>query len=168
MPLGRTYMYNFGSCISKGCDCMYALSHFHRRWWFWTSLGYTHLCCTIVSLVYQWILTMIVPLERERMERSREINRPGLGFMQFLTWGTHPQWDRPILVYWTRWREPCKINYPSLGFCRVPSLQTSCKWPRLHRPYQMLVVNVDSLNKISSNTPWGGMHWLLLLLPGRA
>ena len=27
---------------------------------------------------------MIVPLERERMERSREINRPGLGFHAIL------------------------------------------------------------------------------------
>ena len=84
MPLIRTSMHNFGCHLSKGCYCVYGLLHFHHRWWFWTSLCHTHLYCIIVSQVYQWILTMIVPLGGERMKRLCEMNCPSLGFHAIL------------------------------------------------------------------------------------
>ena len=84
MPLDRTHMYDYGCHLTKGCCCMYALSHFHHIWLFCTNLCHTHFYYTAVSQVYQWILTMIIPLRGGRMDRSREINYPSLGFHETL------------------------------------------------------------------------------------
>ena len=108
----------------------------------------------------------IMPLFRTFMYDSRKKKMHLRGPLIYVKqWKAHLQRGGPILVYWTEWREPRKINCPSLGFYEVPSLQTGWKWPQLHRPYQMLVMNAVILNKISLNMPWSGMHWPLLLLP---
>ena len=148
---------------------MYALSYFYRGWWFWTGSYHTHEFCTTVSRVCQWLINDDRPTRRDRKERSREINCPNLRFHVILNIRdtSSAGWTHSCILD-KRQKEPCKINCPSLGFCGVSSLQTSWKWPRLCRPYQMPLMNANILNKISFNTPWSGMHWLLLLLPQRA
>jgi len=96
---------------------------------------------------------MIVPLGGERMERSREINRPSLGFHAILDMKDTSSAGRTHSCILDKVKGAVQNKLPQFRVLRVPSLQTSCKWPRLYRPYQMLVMNVDILNKISSNTP---------------
>ena len=60
---------------------------------------------------------MIVPLKRERMERSREINCPSLGFHVILDTRDTSLAGRTHFYILDKGRDLCKINYPSLGSC---------------------------------------------------
>ena len=70
---------------------------------------------------------MIVSLGRERMERSREINCPSLGFSTILDMSDTSSVRQTHSCIMDKGREPCKINCPSFGFLRGSKLADGLK-----------------------------------------
>jgi len=96
---------------------------------------------------------MIIPLEGKRMERSHKINCPSLGF--------HANLDmrETSSVGWThscilgKGERTAQNKLPQFRVLRGSKLVDGLKMARLHKPYQMLVTNVDILNEIFLDTP---------------
>ena len=88
MSLIRTYMHNHVQSWKMPLRGLlrrvHALLHFRYGWWSWTGLCHTHLFCTVVSRVCEWLLNKNLIVGGKRKEISREINCPSLGFHAIL------------------------------------------------------------------------------------